>query len=87
MTKQEIVAKAAQAAGISKTQSEKVFNAIFSTIRDEVKNGEAVRITDFGTIKPATRAAREGRNPSTGESISIPEKKTVKLVVSSKFFD
>ena len=82
-----MVAKTAQAAGIPETKAKLVYNAIFGLMRDEVKNGESIRIPDFGTFKPVIRSARMGINPKTKEPLRIPEKKSVRLVVSSKFFD
>lgn len=60
-------------AGIeTKAQAHRVVEAVFDTIVKTMKRGEDVAITGFGTFRIAKRAAREGRNPKTGEKIHIP---------------
>jgi len=61
-----------QAAGIeTKAQAHRVVEALFDTITKTMGRGEDVAITGFGTFRVAKRAAREGRNPKTGEKIQI----------------
>ena len=50
-----------------------VIRALFNRIRRAIVDGERVHLTNFGTFKSATRAARKGRNPRTGEEIDLPE--------------
>jgi len=56
----------------TKTLANKVVDAVFDTIVKTMKRGEEVSISGFGTFRVAKRAAREGRNPKTGEKIHIP---------------
>jgi len=61
-----------KAAGIeTKAQAHRVVEALFDTITKTMGRGEDVAITGFGTFRVAKRAAREGRNPKTGEKIQI----------------
>ena len=72
MTKEELIAKAAQDAGISKSQAGKALNAIIEGIEGALAKGDKVSLVGFGTFSVARRAARTGRNPATGATINIP---------------
>jgi DNA-binding protein HU-beta len=72
MTKKEIVAKAADAAGISKSKAEAALNATLNEISNALKRGKKVTFVGFGTFSTSQRKARMGRNPRTGASIHIP---------------
>ncbi len=72
MNKTELVAAVAEKAGISKSDAEKALNAFTSVVTKELKNGERIQLVGFGTFETAKRKAREGKNPQTGEKISIP---------------
>ena len=85
MSKEALITKAREASGLAKKDVEAVWNALQEAIREELKAGEDVTIAGVGKLKPATRPARTGRNPQTGQAIDIPEKETVKLVVSSTY--
>jgi len=71
MTKKEIVAMAADEAGISKAKAEVALNAAFDGITSALKGGNKVTFVGFGTFSTSHRKARIGRNPRTGESIQI----------------
>ena len=71
MTKKEIVAMAADEAGISKAKAEVAINAAFDGITSALKGGNKVTFVGFGTFSTSHRKARTGRNPRTGESIQI----------------
>jgi DNA-binding protein HU-beta len=79
MTKAEILNALAEKAGITKTQSEKVFNGLLEIIESELKAGQKVTLTGFGTFEVTERKARTGRNPSTGAEIQIPATKAPKF--------
>jgi len=72
MNKPDIVAAVARSSGISKTSADNAVDAIFSAITDALRKGEDVRLVGFGTFSTRRRAARQGRNPRTGETIQIP---------------
>jgi DNA-binding protein HU-beta len=57
---------------MTKKDVEKVVNAFFSTIENTLKSGDKVQLIGFGTFEVRDRQARKGRNPQTGEEISIP---------------
>ncbi|MBW1974117.1 MAG: HU family DNA-binding protein [Deltaproteobacteria bacterium] len=79
MTKAELVGKMAEKAGISKANAEKALNAFMETVKEALATGDKISLVGFGTFSVAERAAREGRNPKTGEKITIPACKVVKF--------
>ena len=75
MNKTQFVDAVAQKAGMSKREAEAAVNAMTAVIADELKAGEKVQLIGFGTFEVKTRAARSGRNPKTGETITIAASK------------
>lgn len=65
--------------GMTRRQAVEAFDAIFDAIRDSLKSGEGSKIPGFGSFSLGERAARKGRNPATGESISIKASKSVRF--------
>jgi DNA-binding protein HU-beta len=79
MTKQELVAKIATEAGISKVAAEKALGSFTSAVTESLKSGNKVTLVGFGTFSVSQRAARAGRNPQTNEVIHIPATKVPKF--------
>ncbi len=75
MNKTELVAAMAEAAEISKKDAEKALKAFTDVVADELKKGEKVQLVGFGTFEVSERAAREGRNPQSGEVMKIAASK------------
>lgn len=76
MTKQDLIAHAAQSAGVTKKAAADVLEAVLGTITKSLKKGENVTITGFGTFRVSKRAARTGVNPrNPSEKIKIPAMK------------
>lgn len=71
MEKKELIEQAATRSGMTKKDLQTALKAILETIEDSLSKGEPVKFTGFGTFEVRKRAAREGRNPSTGEKITI----------------
>ena len=71
MTKSELSTQVAAQASLTKASADAAVNAVFSAITDALSNGETVTLTGFGTFSVRSREARQGRNPRTGESITI----------------
>lgn len=76
MTKNELIEKVAKKAHLTKRASRDAINSTFGLIQDALNRGEKVIVSGFGTFLIRSRAARRGRNPQTGETIQIPQKKT-----------
>lgn len=73
--KQDLIVKVAETAELSKKQATLVVNTVFNTISESLANGEKVQIIGFGGFDVRERAERKGRNPQTGEEITIPASK------------
>lgn len=75
MTKTELVAAVAEEAEISKKDAEKAVSAVFASIEGALAAGDKVQLIGFGTFEVKERPEREGRNPSTGEKMTIAASK------------
>lgn len=71
--------------GVTAKDTAVFVDATIKAIQDTVIAGERVQIVGFGTFETTTRSAREGRNPATGESISIPASKAPKFKAGKAF--
>ncbi|MGA7935626.1 MAG: HU family DNA-binding protein [Kovacikia sp.] len=87
MNKGELVDQIAAKANITKKDADAVLTAVLETILDTVATGEKVTLVGFGTFEVRDRAAREGRNPSTGATIQIPATKVPAFSAGKQFKD
>ena len=79
MNKNDLVAAVATQAELSKADAAKAVDAVFAAIGEALQKNDEVRLVGFGTFSVAERAASEGRNPRTGEKITIPASKQPKF--------
>ena len=79
MNKTEFIAAVAEKAEISKKDSEKALKAFVDVVAEQLKAGDKVQLVGFGTFEVSERAAREGRNPQTGETMTIAACKAPKF--------
>ncbi|MCI7790465.1 MAG: HU family DNA-binding protein [Lachnospiraceae bacterium] len=79
MNKTELVAAMAEQADMTKKDAEKALTAFTEVVSKELKKGGKVQLVGFGTFEVAERAAREGRNPQTGETMKIAAAKAPKF--------
>lgn len=77
MTKKEIVLKIAEEAGIKQVDVKKVVQRTLDLIVDALRDGRTVELRNFGVFKVKERRPRIGRNPKTGTTVPIPERKVV----------
>lgn len=77
MKKSEMIEVLAERTGLTKADVEKVYNETFDLFKEELSKGEKVSVAGFGIFKITERAAREGRNPRTGETLKIAASKNV----------
>ena len=76
MRKQDIVKEVADQTNISESQATKAVNAVFAAIQDSLARNEEVSISGFGSFRVVERAGREGRNPRTGEPMTIAARRS-----------
>ena len=87
MNKAELIAAAAMRAELSKKDTEKVINAVFETISEELVAGEKVSVVGFGSFDVKQRPERVGRNPKTLKEIKIPASKAPAFVAGKALKD
>jgi DNA-binding protein HU-beta len=87
MTKEELNKKVASVAGLTKADSSRVLVAIIGSITSALKKGQAVILIGFGTFNVSNRKARKGRNPRTGEIMTIKAAKVPKFTAAKGFKD
>ena len=87
MTKDDIVEAIVKKTAITKKDASEALATVLEEITKALSKGEDVTLTGFGTFKVGARAAREGRNPKTGEKIKIPAMKTPKFKAGKELKD
>ncbi len=87
MTKDELIEKVASGTSLSKADAAKVINTTISSITSALKKGQTVTLVGFGTFKITKRKARKGRNPRTGETITIKAAKVPKFTAGKGLKD
>ena len=85
MNKQELIDAVAAATGESKAATGQTIDAIVDAVTKAVVSGDTVQLVGFGSFSTGARAARVGRNPSTGAEIQIAAAKTVKFTAGKAF--
>ena len=83
MNKTELVAAIAKKTELSKKDAEKALKAFTDVVAEELKKGEKIQLVGFGTFEVRQREAREGRNPRTGETMTIAASKAPAFKASS----
>lgn len=83
MNKTEFIAAVAEKAGMPKTQTKEVYEAMVETIHERMKKGDRLTLVGFGSFYVSERAARKGINPRTRETIKIKASKSIKFKPSS----
>jgi DNA-binding protein HU-beta len=79
MNKNDLISAVADATGTSKADAGSAIDATFDAIANALKSGDGVQLVGFGNFSVADRAARQGRNPSTGATIQIAASKAPKF--------
>ena len=79
MNRTELISAMSEKSELTKVDTEKALKAFIDTVTEELKNGGKVQLVGFGTFEVAERAERQGRNPKTGEAITIPASKSPKF--------
>ena len=87
MNKGELVDKVADKASVTKKEADAVLTAALETIMEAVSDGDKVTLVGFGSFESRERKAREGRNPKTGQKMTIPETKVPAFSAGKLFKD
>lgn len=87
MNHSELVTTLAPAIQLSKADTDIILRELYSQITEALSNDGEVTLLGLGKLKVKTRAARKARNPSTGQVIEVPEKKTVGFVPTTALKD
>lgn len=87
MNKAQLIDAMAEKAGLTKADAKKSLDAFVEATSDALKNGDRVALIGFGSFSVASRSARTGRNPQSGKTIEIPEKKVVKFKPGAELAD
>ncbi len=80
MTKEELVKNVSKKMEVSQSAASKSIDGIFDVLKESLGKGDSFRMIGFGTFKVVDRSERKGRNPRTGQEITIPAQKTVRFL-------
>ncbi|MCD6151208.1 MAG: integration host factor subunit alpha [Deltaproteobacteria bacterium] len=83
MTKADIVETIYEKVGLSKRESARIVDMIFDIIKGELENGENIKLSGFGSFAVRDKNARRGRNPQTGEEITISARRVLSFKPSN----
>ena len=75
MNKTELIAAVAEKTDLSKKDADAAVSAVLGAITDALKAGDKIQLVGFGTFEVRNRAAKQGRNPRTGENMTVPASK------------
>ncbi|MGE3551066.1 MAG: integration host factor subunit alpha [Geobacter sp.] len=77
MTKADIVEKIHSTTGLSKKDSAAMMESVFTIMKESLEAGESIKVSGFGNFEVKQKDARRGRNPQTGEAITIEARKVL----------
>ena len=83
MTKNDLADRVAERTGLAGSQARQAVEAAIDAVSDELAAGGEVSIAGFGKFSVSNRAARQGRNPATGQTINIPASRAAKFSAAS----
>lgn len=83
MTKADIVERVADQCGVSKKDSIEMVESVFCILKDTLENGEEIKISGFGKFEVKNKRARKGRNPQTGDNITIEARRILSFKPST----
>lgn len=83
MTKADIAEKIRTATGLSRKDSAAMMESVFAIMKESLESGETIKVSGFGNFEIKQKNARRGRNPQTGEAITIAARKVLTFKPSS----
>lgn len=84
MNKYDLVKRLGKECGVTEAEAEKMVKATLDTFTEALAEGERVFLPGFGTLAPVARSARRGRNPKTGEALSLPAYNAIKFTAAKR---
>ncbi len=87
MNRNELISQIAHSTGMSKANINEVLDAFIDTVTNALKSGDEIRLAGFFTLSVADRKEMKGRNPRTGEEITIPSSKRPKFKAGTKLVE
>lgn len=87
MNKAELIATIAQSGGMTKIRAEFALNRVLAQMANAMQKGEKVTLSGFGSFRVVERAEQKGRNPQTGQAITIPAHNVVKFKAGKNLFE
>jgi integration host factor subunit alpha len=87
MTKADIAEKIQASTGLSKKDSAAIMESVFAIMKESLEVGETIKISGFGSFEVKQKEARRGRNPQTGEAITIEARKVLSFKPSNLLRD
>jgi DNA-binding protein HU-beta len=87
MTKAELIDKIASGTGLSKADASRALDSTLNSVKAALKKGQKVTLVGFGTFAVVKRKSRKGRNPRTGQVITIPAAKIPKFTAGKSLKD
>ena len=87
MNKEDLVKHIAEKSGLTKENANKSLEAFMETVTGSLKNGEPVTLVGFGTFKATRKTERQGRNPRTGDPLTIPAATVPSFTAGKNFKD
>ena len=84
MNKYDLVKRLRKECSLTEVEAEKLIKAAIDTFTEALAEGERVFLPGFGTFAPVVRAARKGRNPKTGEELSLPACNAIKFTAAKR---
>ncbi len=87
MTKAELIDKIASGTGLSKADASRALDSTLNSVKSALKKGQKVTLVGFGTFSVVKRKSRKGRNPRTGDVITIPAAKVPKFTAGKSLKD
>ena len=87
MNKAQLIDAIAADSSLSKADSKKALDSFIKAVAESLKKGDKIALVGFGSFSTSTRSARTGRNPQTGKTIDIAEKKVVRFKAGNELTD
>ena len=87
VTRKELATSVTEKLGISQRNAAEIVDTVFAALKDTLASGESIKLVQFGSLKVRDKAPRRGRNPKTGESVTIAKRQMITFRPSGQLRD